>query len=209
MLKRLIPRFRERHGDSIVWRKHPLVLARTVGMLLSGELILVATMIWMWPSPSSLPMAEVKVTSGLWFVFLLFASLFLMAWMWYRLEDWRNDTYTVTLDRLIDSERKPLLGRLTQRTAPIDSVLNVSYDRLGIFANIFNYGTVTIQTGGEAGELTFDWIVDPLSAQQEILLRVEQSYQRREDVEAAQRNSEIVEWLKSYADVTKSQTPPL
>lgn len=206
-LRRFLPRFREVHGDVITWRKHPLVLARTVLLLLGGEIILVALLLAMWPERSGVEAAVEKVHYGTGFGFLLLAALLLISWAWYRFEDWRNDIYTITTERLIDSERKPLLGRLTQRTAPIESVLNVSYDSPGILANLFNYGTITIQTGGESGELTFDWVVDPKSVQQEILLRMEQCYQQREDVEATQRSIEIVEWLRAYADVTDSNRP--
>ena len=86
-------------------------------------------------------------------------------------------------------------------------MLNVSYDRPGILANIFNYGTVTIESGGETGRLTFDGVGNPLSVQQEIFLRLEQHFERREDEEAQHRQREVADWITAYDDITRPPNP--
>ncbi len=201
VLRYFLPRFRERRGTAVTWRKHPLRLIRR----LSGGVIGIVFMSFVAVSgPGSVPTFAGPLH---WDAFLLFGYGLFAFWVWYQFEDWRADVYTLTSDRLVDAEKKPLLGRLIQRSAPIESVLNVSYHRPGIIANLFNYGTVTIETGGETGRLTFDWVGNPLSVQQEIFLRLEQHFEQREDGEAQQRQREIADWLTAYADITQPPKP--
>jgi len=197
----LLPRFRERSGNAITWRKHPLMLIKR---LAGGVLGMMFMSIVAIAGPGSAPTFAGSLR---WDAFLVFGYGLFAFWAWYQFEDWRADVYTLTPERLFDAEKKPLLGRLIQRSAPIESVLNVSYDRPGIFANLFNYGTVTIETGGETGRLTFDWVGNPLSVQQEIFLRLEQHFEQREGEEAQQRQREIADWLTAYADITRPPKP--
>ena len=193
----LFPRIRERRGTAVTWRKHPL---RLIQRLAGGLLGIVFMSFVAISGPDSAP-----IFVGLlpWDAFPILGYGIFAFWAWYQFEDWRADVYTLTSERLIDSEKKPLLGRLTQRSAPIESVLNVSYSRPGIVANLFNYGTVIVETGGEAGRLTFDWVGNPLSVQQEIFLRLEEHFDQPEDEEAQQRQREIADWLTTYSDITQ------
>ncbi len=200
-LRYFLPRFRERRGTDVTWRKHPL---RLIKRLAGGVLGIVFMSFVAIAGPGSAPTFAGPLR---WDSFLVFGYGLFAFWAWYQYEDWRADVYTLTPERLIDAEKKPLLGRLTQRSAPIESVLNVSYDRPGIFANLFDYGTVTIETGGETGQLTFDWVGNPLSVQQEIFMRLEQHFEQREDEESQLRQGEIADWLTAYADITQPPKP--
>jgi uncharacterized membrane protein YdbT with pleckstrin-like domain len=201
VLRYFLPRFREQRGHYVTWRKHPLILIKR---LAGGVLGIVFMSLVAIAGPGSAPTFAGPLR---WDAFLVFGYGLFTFWAWYQFEDWRADVYTLTPERLIDSEKKPLLGRLTQRSAPIESVLNVSYDRPGILANIFNYGTVTIESGGEAGRLTFDGVGNPLSVQQEIFLRLEQHFERREDEEAQHRQREIADWITAYDDISRPPNP--
>ena len=192
------PRIREQRGTAVTWRKHPLKL---IQRLAGGVLGIVFMSFVAISGPGSVPFF---VSLFPWDAFLILGFTVFAFWVWYQFEDWRADVYTLTPERLIDSEKKPLLGRLTQRSAPIESVLNVSYSRPGIVANLFNYGTVIVETGGEAGRLTFDWVGNPLSVQQDIFLRLEEYFDQQEDEEAQQRQREIADWLTAYSDITHS-----
>jgi uncharacterized membrane protein YdbT with pleckstrin-like domain len=196
-----LPRFREQHGTAVTWRKHPLRLVRRLCGSMLGIVFMSFVVV---AGPGSYPIFAGSLP---WAGFIVLGYGLFAFWAWYQFEDWRADVYTLNSERLIDAEKKPLLGRLTQRSAPIESVLNVSYARPGIIANIFNYGTVTIETGGETGRLTFEWVGNPLSVQQEIFLRLEQYFEQREGEEAQQRQREIADWLTAYADVTQPSKP--
>ena len=201
VLRYFLPYLHERRGTAVIWRKHPLrLLKRLAGGVLG--IVFMSFVAIAGPGSASTFSGPLR-----WDAFLLFGYGIFGFWAWYQFEDWRADVYTLTPERLIDSEKKPLLGRLIQRSAPIESVLNVSYERPGILANLFNYGTVTIETGGETGRLTFDWVGNPLSVQQEIFMRLEQHFEQREDEESQLRQGEIADWLTAYADITQPPKP--
>ena len=201
VLRYFLPRFREQRGNYVTWQKHPLMLIKR---LAGGVIGIVFMSLVAIARPGLAPTFPGSLR---WDAFLVFGYGLFAFWAWYQFEDWRADVYTLTPERLIDAEKKPLLGRLSQHSAPIESVLNVSYDRPGILANLFNYGTVTIESGGETGRLTFDWVGNPLSVQQEIFLRLEQHFERREDEEAQHRQREMADWLTAYDDITRPPNP--
>ena len=110
--------------------------------------------------------------------------------------------------RLIDMEKKPLLGSLIQRSAPLENLVNVQYSRPGFWASIFNYGSVTIETGGDTGDLDFKMVLDPLLVQQTILNRMELRQEQQQTAERERQRTEMVDWLKAYAQVTQPAQPP-
>ena len=139
---------------------------------------------------------------------LMLFSFGAFCWAWYYYADWHNDTYTLTTDRLIDMEKKPLLGSLIQRSAPLENLVNVQYSRPGFWASIFNYGSVTIETGGDTGDLDFKMVLDPLLVQQTILNRMELRQEQQQTAERERQRTEMVDWLKAYAQVTQPAQPP-
>ncbi len=206
-LRHFRPQFWERDGDTITLRKHPFILLKHMGLGLLGLFILSLLLVFrLYPIFDFMRVLEIVPIVGF-AAAVLFVGLILFSWTLYQFEDWRNDVYQITPNLLVDSEQKPLLGNVDQRSASIDSVLNVSFSRPGILANLFNYGTVIIQTGGDTGELTFDWVVNPLTVQQEIFQRMETRRRKKEDDAASNRRGEIVEWLRAYAAVTQPENP--
>ncbi|HUN23858.1 MAG TPA: cyclic nucleotide-binding domain-containing protein [Anaerolineales bacterium] len=193
----LTPPWFRQIGDEIILRKHPIKLLGemwwSILLLTLGVLITVLPRIPMFAS-WSLP----------WIAYLLLIGipmLILLAVAWYQVEDWRSDTYTITRDQIIDREQKPLFGKLMQRTASIDSILNVSYTRKTVLANLFNYGTVSIETGGSTGVLTFDLVVDPVRVQQELFRRIEVRRILRERAEIEKQRTDWLRWIRAYHDV--------
>lgn len=202
------PQFWERDGELITLRKHPFILLQHIGLGLAGlALVSLLFAFRLYPVFEFMRVLEIVPVMG-WSAAVLFVGLILLAWTLYQFEDWRNDIYQITPNLLVDEEKKPLLGNVEQRTASIDSVLNVRFTRPGVLANLFNFGTVTIQTGGDTGELSFKWVVNPLSVQQEIFRRMEKRRRQKEAAQAAKRRSEIVDWLRAYAAVTQPEKPP-
>ena len=198
-LGRLLPAFTEYAGNTIVWRKHPLVLlSRTAPGLLG--MLLCALLALLFRQPGMPTGAFINGS-----LLLLALAAFCLAWYYYA--DWHNDTYTLTPDRLIDMEKKPLLGSLIQRSAPLENLVNVQYSRPGFWASIFNYGSVTIETGGETGDLDFKMVMDPLLVQQTILNRMELRQEQQQAAERERRRAEMVDWLKAYAQVTQPALP--
>ena len=81
-------------------------------------------------------------------------TLVMMGWFWWEATDWSNDLYIVTRDRIIDVEKHPLKLSEERREASLGMIQNVSLRMPSIFANLFQYGDVLVQTAG-AGEFTF------------------------------------------------------
>ncbi|MER3458603.1 MAG: hypothetical protein C4309_08230 [Chloroflexota bacterium] len=129
----------------------------------------------------------------------------LIGWILWKLEDWRNDVYQVTSQRVVDLKRRPFWLGEDRREAPLETVQNITYHIPGILARLLNTGTVIVQTAARTGDLQFDWVYDPAGVQQEIFRRMERFHQRRREEEARQRQAELSDWFSVYHEL---QAPP-
>ncbi len=198
-----IPPMRETRGADVVYHKHWLLLIRTTGVpmilfITSIALQLVVAQLG-WTPPSFVSPSVLQLIG-------IAASLALLGrWIWCY-EDWRNDVYIVTPDRIIDFDRSPFgLAGTQQKTAGMNSVQNISYRTQGILDNLFNIGDVIIHTGSNDGELIFERIWNPRRAQREIVDRVEDFQRRQQQSQQNARQRELTEWLTAY-DQIKAQS---
>jgi uncharacterized membrane protein YdbT with pleckstrin-like domain len=91
--------------------------------------------------------------------------------------NWRYDLYVITDRRVVDSTRRfPFKKRLAE--AQLDRVQDTSYEKSGLFANVFNYGTMVIQTAGEASNFQWEGMPDPVRAQAIVRQAVEDDLRR-------------------------------
>lgn len=91
--------------------------------------------------------------------------------------NWRYDLYVITDRRVVDSTRLfPLKKRLAE--AQLDRVQDTSYEKNGLFANLFNYGSIVIQTAGEADNFVWNGMPDPVRAQAIVREAVERHLQQ-------------------------------
>jgi CRP-like cAMP-binding protein/membrane protein YdbS with pleckstrin-like domain len=180
----------KREDDRVTWRKHWIHLLRRIW--LPGLVVLIlglALLIYLLS-------AEQKSLG----VTLFFVELLLPAvdWLWWNWQDWGNDLYSVTNDRIIDSEALPLGFRTRRTETRFDRIQNVSFDIPGPIANILNYGTVLIYTAGLEGRLDFVYVKDPRKVQAEIFRRlsVYEAEQRR--VQLEERWADLPQWFAEY-----------
>ena len=127
-------------GGVVTYRKHWYILlqktwkpalAAIIGLLLwFGRLMDVYTFT---------PMLETLLL-------LTFVWMGVIAWWVYDYVDWRNDTYQITPDQIIDIERKPL-GKEIKKVAQLDNILSIEYKRIGLMGLFLNFGTVTVAVG--------------------------------------------------------------
>jgi hypothetical protein len=115
----------------------------------------------------------------------------------YRYADWQNDTYMVTPDSLLDTEKKPL-GSLVTKTAPLANVLSLENHRIGLLGLLFNYGVVRINVGDAS--LDFNGVHDPARVQQDIFSRMEALKFKTEQGKADEERKRMTEWLKVYEE---------
>lgn len=195
----ILPRLLLVEGDQITYRKHWLVLVKRAGLPFAlwstytiGSLVLIASQQAIREMVSQPIPAILMGAVG--------AGLF--GWFVWEYEDWRNDIYIVTPDRIIDSKRSPFGLRGTQRRqAGMGAVQNVTSATRGVIDLLFDVGDVTVRTGGAEGELVFWRVYNPHGVQREITARVEAYAARQRKQEAAQRNREMAEWIAIYDDL--------
>ena len=115
--------------------------------------------------------------------------------MIYRFVDWKNDIYLVTLDHILDIERKPL-GSENKKSATLDNILSLENKRVGIFGILLNFGTVIINIGTE--QFNFHDVYNPAQVQYEIFDRMLSLRHRKEQMEASKERERIADWLMIY-----------
>jgi len=168
----------------VIWRKHWLrLLQRVAAPTVLAILVIVAyTLLF---SPSLLGIGGlVAVLAVIGF------------WWWWGWQDWGNDQYIVTNDRIIDTEKKPLRIRSERTEAPFDRIQNVSMEIPHFIANLLNYGTVSIHTAGAVGQLDFVYVSKPRHVQAEIFRRLaaHEEAQRRQQRELV----DLPAWFSAY-----------
>lgn len=182
-------RLRYEANGAITYRKHWFVLVRAAWLPVLLMLIMLAVVI-------------VRVTGGFPFIpintalYGLVALMFVdFLWILYQYADWRNDIFQVTLDQIIDFDRKPL-GQMRKRSAPLENVLSIEYERKGFWGFLFNFGTVYITVGNT--RLTFDFVYNPSAVQQDIFYRMGERLEKLRQYEIDSERERISEWIASY-----------
>ena len=195
---------RELRGTDIIYHKHWLLLIRTTGVPMLTFLLSVALQIIVpqlgLQTPAFLQ-DHLPQLAG------IALSLGLLGWLIWRYEDWRNDVYIVTTDRVIDYDRSPFgFAGTQQKTAGMNGIQNVAYQTRGILDNLFNMGDVVIRTGGADGELIFERVWNPRRVQREIVDRLEEFQRSQQQSQQTARRREITEWLTTYDQITTTQS---
>jgi len=194
MLRTIDFTVREQQGDTIIYHKHPLILAAELWKQLVGiavAIVLIAI------SPFLPQYALVLLGVG---VILL---VILIALSTYEYLDWKNDIYMVTSTQIFDLEKKPF-GQEQRKAANLDNITNISFVRPGLMASMFNFGTVTINTG-PGGEMKFFNVVDPPSVQQDIYRRREARERGKAEAAAKQRVDEVGQYFSVFYEIMEEE----
>ncbi len=177
-------------GDVITYRKHPLTLIRHIFfpslllLLVIGFLLFV-----LFVRPIDL---------GIFWLVPGAVGLGALGWLTWVVEDWRNEIFQVTADYVIDIDRSPFGTGETRKQAPLNNVQNVSADRPGLFATIFNFGNVYIETAGATADITFESVMRPNQVQRDIFSRREQLRTRQQQQEKTRRRQELALMFDVY-----------
>lgn len=173
-------------GTVITYRKHWFILFKRV---------------WLPLLLTSIPMISLFLyfTDALPLLFTGFAllfGLFLVLWLWYETEDWRNDIYRLTPDQIMDMEKKPL-GREKKTTAPLDSPdFRVEHERSTIIGIILDFGNVKINVGQT--EFTFDGVYHPDQVHQDVSDYREANQQQKRSEQEKSERERMIDWLVAY-----------
>lgn len=187
-------------GDSVVYRKHGIVLILEAWIPFVGTLAVLGLFLYRLIQLAFLPNEDfISLATGFtfdaWGGALFIALLPFLGWFLYKVADWSNDKFEVTAEQIIDIDRTPF-GTETRNAAQLDNILGTSYERKGILGNLFNYGTVYITVGGS--KLAFEDVMDPPAVQSDIDRRRMARQQKKTDATVAAERERMAEWLVTY-----------
>ncbi len=184
-------RFEE--GREIIYRKHSVVLAQQAGvpaLLGSSLLIMFLWQLYLYFFTESAFTFPISIT-----IMIAVASLGAFGWMWYQYEDWQNDLFKVSNDKVFDIDRKPF-GDVQSRSAPIEKIESLEYQRVGLLSVFFNFGTVYMHIGDE--EFEFENVLDPAAVLQDINHRIKAIQESKKQAQAKKERDEVIKWLVAY-----------
>jgi hypothetical protein len=148
----------------------------------------------------TVPVFNVVGLMGLLALYFIPFAIFL--WWIYQYEDWRNDIYRVTKDRIVDRDKKPF-GQESFRSAPIKNIQSVGHEIPNTIGLIMNVGNVKINVGDET--FTFDGVYDPALVHQDISRRMEELVVKTERDRMNQEHDRMATWLEIYNEETKGE----
>lgn len=188
-------------GDEITYRKHWLILFKE-----SNLFFLIWTLFSLYLVYSIFAYAFISLTPTPWqlTVGIGLAWLVISSILAYRFIDWRNDRYVLTNRVIMDLDKKPF-GKENRRTAPLERIQAVEYNRQGFLRILFNYGTVFIRVGDQ--QFSFDEVANPFAVQQEITERLNQAKDRERQNEVKRERETILDWIEIYHTVAHKQAP--
>lgn len=128
------------------------------------------------------------------------AFLFILGLWIYSFLDWRNDCFIITEDQVIDISRKPF-SQQQKSIAALNNIQSIEYKRIGLFALLFNYGTVYIRIGDE--EFTFDNVYNPSSVQRELFQQLQRHKEKDKQAEKEEEHLRILDWIEAYHHATE------
>ncbi len=181
-------------GDTVIYRTHWLFLFRKTIFPFFILTSLILLLVYMTSIGSRLLDSQ--------FIFSLMILLVIAALMWwlYQYLDWRNDQYIITPDQLIDVYRKPL-GTEDRRTAPLENIQSIRYQRVGIPGLLFNFGTVFVKVGNE--DFTFDNVYHPLEIQQTLFAYLERADLIEKRANLVEQQRQMLDWMDTYQQFSR------
>jgi hypothetical protein len=210
ILKSLLALFQMRwEGNGMItYRKHLYVLFRMTLMPAVCGLILVflTSLLYTWRVQDQVAL----LSPGL--ILLIGIGLIALAVLWwlYKFVDWSNDIYRITPDKIIDSERKPLGDEIT-KSAPLENIIGLDYERLGFLGVVLNFGNVIINIGTE-NKFIFYGIHNPAGAQRDIFNYMYERRRKKQETDVIQEQERVSNYIAAYhrqaEDLRQAKKPP-
>jgi hypothetical protein len=188
-------------GNTIIYRRHVLFLIlKQAPAYLAGVVLLVGMAF----------LINARLNNAITFpsipVTLLMGILGLAAaavWWWYHFEDWRNDTYQVTPDKIVVRQKKPLdIDRRSDLALLLEEreeVIGLQYRRGSIFKVFLNYGEVilTVKVPAETHVRTIKDVYDPARVHQDIFDRIYVK-KRKQAQDDLVKTGQLRDWFAAY-----------
>jgi hypothetical protein len=193
-------KLRYESGDTVIYRKHWIVLLIEAWMPVLGMLTVIVLFFQRLYQLVRTPGETfISFNGGIsvdaWAGALVILLLVLFGWFVYRVMDWSNDKFEVTAEQIIDLDKKPF-GTETRNAAQLENILGTEYRRIGLLGNIFNFGTVYITVGGT--KFAFEDVMDPAAVQSDINRRRAARADKKKQAEVTAERERMAEWLATY-----------
>ena len=206
----LLARFQTRReaNGMITYRKHLYVLFMMTRLPAASVLgLMVGTgLLYYWRIKDRISL----LTPGM--ILLLGIVLTGMAFLWwlYNFIDWSNDIYRLTPEKIIDSERKPLGDEIT-KSAPLENIIGLDYERFGFLGVVLNFGNVIINIGTE-NKFIFYGIHNPARAQRDISNYMYERRRKKQLADTIQEQERVSNYIAAYhrqaEDIRQTKKPP-
>jgi hypothetical protein len=206
----LLARFQTRRvtNGMITYRKHLYVLFRMTWFpAICGLGLLFATIVvYHWRASDQIQLLTPTKILLMGIVLIIMAGL----WWLYKFVDWSNDIYRVTPEKLIDSERKPLGVEVT-KSAPLENIIGLDYEKLGFLGVVLNFGNVVINIGTE-NKFIFYGIHNPARAQRDIFDYMYEHRRQKQKTDSQQEQEKLSSYIAAYhrqaEDLRQPRKPP-
>jgi hypothetical protein len=199
----ILPRTRIETDDSVTWRKHWVFLVQRVALPLLLFVVLAPASVLGFFGIPQLVAAWVPCYPYI----LLVLALVSLGWLWWETNDWGNDLYIVTRERIIDVDRKPLWTKSQRREASLGMIQNVRYEQPNLFAALLNYGNVIVPTAGQ-GPFTFERVANPRGVQNEVFRRIDAFREAQRERQRAEQRQDLAEWFSVYHGMKDASPAP-
>jgi hypothetical protein len=140
----------------------------------------------------------------------IFMAVMAFLWWLYKFVDWTNDIYRVTSEKIIDSERKPLGDEIT-KSAPLENIIGLDYERLGFLGVVLNFGNVIINIGTD-NKFIFYGIHNPARAQRDIFNYMYERQRKKRQTDTLQEQERVSNYIAAYhrqaEDIRQSTKKP-
>ncbi|MEI2688648.1 MAG: hypothetical protein V9H69_02630 [Anaerolineae bacterium] len=184
--------------DDIVYRKHPWFLLKAIAIPLAVIVVTAVLVILDVVSVRDFRQ-DFRVLGTAYSIFLLIC----LGWLWFRVENWRNDRYILTKTHITYIYKIPLGLYERRRQAEWDKVQNANYVIPGLWANLINFGTVVVETASVEGKFEFENIGNPRKVQQEVMLRLGLSRAAQAQRTRDQQQTALSETLEIYNELVQ------
>jgi hypothetical protein len=206
----LLARFQMRReaNGTITYRKHLYILFRMTLVPAACVLGLVVGtgVLYSWRVQDQISLLTPEM------ILLIGIGLIALSALWwvYKFIDWSNDIYRVTSDKIIDSERKPLGDEIT-KSAALENIIGLDYERLGFLGVVLNFGNVIINIGTE-NKFIFYGIHNPARAQRDIFNFMYERRRKRQQTDTMQEQERVSNYIAAYhrqaEDIRQTKKPP-
>lgn len=158
MLKFYIPHRKENEKIILLLRRHWIIIMTKI--LFWGVVALMPIILYIIIRGVFSNIVQTEFFAPIATLFLSIYYLYVWLFAFHSFLDYYLDVWIVTSHRILNIEQKGLFAR-TVSEQKLSRIQDVTSEVKGIFATMFNFGTVFIQTAGEQARFIFKQIPDP------------------------------------------------